>query len=167
MHIQPSARRAPARRTALGIVARLSIIGSSRLPARADLDRWRRRFLGHEDVLQPAEIAIVEQPTNHALWNLARGFCIEFVAGHEVEPIIEPVNRCRHAGADERRGLNHRGTGKAAFRMTIVQPKERHIPNLAPSISGREGGTLSLCRAVIEQFRQLCEIDRLLPRLAR
>jgi hypothetical protein len=99
MHIQPSARRAPARRTALGTVARLSIIGSSRLPARADLNRWRRRFLGHEDVLQPAEIAIVEQPTNHALWNLARGFCIEFVAGHEVEPIIEPVNRCRHAGA--------------------------------------------------------------------
>jgi hypothetical protein len=97
--------------------------------------------------LQPTEVAIVEQPTDHALWNLARGFCIEFVAGHEVEPIIEPVNRCRHAGADERRGLNHRGTGKAAFRMTIVQPKERHISNLALAFPvGRAASCHSVAR---------------------
>ena len=117
--------------------------------------------------MEPPEVAIVEQPTDHALWNLARALCIELTAGRESEPIIEPVNSCCHAGTDERRGLEHRGIGEAAVRMTIVQPKERHIPNLAPSISSREGGTLSLCRAVIEQFRQLCKIDRLLPRLAR
>ena len=147
-------------------MARLKLLGSFEA-FRADLDRWRQRFLGHEGLLQPTEIAIVEQPTDHALWNLAHGLCVELEAGREYEPVVKPVNICRHAGADKRRSLDHRGTGEAAVRMTIFQPKERHIPNLAPSISGREGGTLSLCRAVIEQFRQLCEIDRLLPRLAR
>ncbi len=115
--------------------------------------------------MEPPEVAIVEQPTDHALWNLARALCIELTAGRESEPIIEPVNSCCHAGTDERRSLDHRGTGEAAVRMTIVQPKERHIRNLAPDISGREGGKLSLRRAAIEQFRQSCEIDRHLARL--
>jgi hypothetical protein len=34
------------RRAPLGTLARLSIIGSLRLPATADLDRWRRRRIG-------------------------------------------------------------------------------------------------------------------------
>ena len=81
-----------------------------------------RRFL-HEDLLQSTEIAIVEQPTDHALWNLAPALRIELMAGREYEPIIEPVDNCCHAGADERRSLEHRGTGETAVRMTIVQQK--------------------------------------------
>jgi hypothetical protein len=126
-----------------------------------------RRFLDEKHPLEPPDVAIVEQPTDHALWDIARALCIEFMAGGEAEPIIEPVNSCCHAGADERRRLDHRGTGEAAVRMTIIQPKESHTPNLAPGISGLEGGKLSLRRTAVEQFRQLCEIDRLLPRLAR
>ena len=113
--------------------------------------------------MQPTDIEIVEQPTDHVLRDLMRARVVELVAGREYEPIIEPVNSCRHAGTDKRRGLNHRGTGEAAVRMTIFQPKERHIPNLAPVISGREGGKLSPRRAAIEQFRQPCEIERHLP----
>jgi hypothetical protein len=48
------------------------------------------------------------------------------MAGREFQPIIEPVHRCRDAGADERRRLDHHGAGKATARMTIVQQKERH-----------------------------------------
>jgi hypothetical protein len=42
-----------------------------------------RRFLGHEGLLQSTEIAILEQPTDHALWNLARALCIEVRARGE------------------------------------------------------------------------------------
>jgi hypothetical protein len=107
--------------------------------------RRRRRFLGHEGLLQSTEVATVEQPTDHALWNLARGLCVELEAGREYEVIIEPVNSCRHAGTDKRRSLDHRGNGEVAVRITIFQPKEGHMPNLAPGISGREA---SSCPAV-------------------
>jgi hypothetical protein len=127
----------------------------------------RRRFLDEKHPLEPPNVAVVEQSADHAIWDMACALCIELMAGREKEPIIEPVNICRHAGTDKGSGLEHRGTGEAAVRMTIVQPKEPHVPNLAPGIYGRESGTLSLCRATIEQFRQLCEINRLLPRLAR
>jgi hypothetical protein len=120
--------------------------------------------------LQPPKIAIVEQSTDHVLRDLLRARVVKFVAGREYEPVIEPVNSCRHAGDDKRRSFDHRGTGEAAVRITIFQPKERHISNLAPGISGRKA---SSCPAVgcafipvlLEQLRQFSEIERHLPRL--
>jgi hypothetical protein len=92
------------------------------------------------------EVPLVEQSVDHALWNLACGLCVELEAGREYEPIVEPVNICRHAGADKCRSLDHRGTGEAAIRMTIFQPKERHTPNLAPRHFRSGGVIVSRCR---------------------
>jgi len=47
---------------------------------------------------------------------------IKLVAGHEVEPIIEPVNRCRHAG-HQRRRLYHHQPGKAAVTVALLTPR--------------------------------------------
>jgi len=43
--------------------------------------------------LEPPEVAIVEQPTDHALWNLARALCVELMAGREYEPRVWRVTR--------------------------------------------------------------------------
>src|SRR5713101_8208267 len=116
--------------------------------------RWCRRLLGAEE--HPGELpqlAIIKQPAQHVRWDLKRALLVKLMAGREFEPIIEPVYRCRHAGADERRGLDHHDAGKAAGRMTIVQPEERHIPRYSAGMPGREGGKLSSCRAAIAPGR--------------
>jgi hypothetical protein len=90
--------------------------------------RWCRRLLGAKEY--PGELpqfAIVKQPAQHVRWDLKRALLIKLVARRKFKPIIEPVYRCCHEGADERRRLDNHGAGKATVRMTIVQPKERHI----------------------------------------
>jgi hypothetical protein len=96
----------------------------SRTPSAPTLHRRRGRLLGHEGLLQPTDIEIVEQPTDHVLRDPMRAPVVEFMAGREYEPIIEPVNSCCHAGTYERRSIDHHGTGEPAVRMTIIQPKE-------------------------------------------
>src|SRR6266446_6233854 len=106
--------------------------------------RWCRRLFGAKEY--PGELpqfTIVKQPAQHVRWDLKRALLIKLVAGRKFKPIIEPVHRCRHAGADERRRLDNHSAGKATVRMTIVQPKERHILKIRPGLAGREGGKLS------------------------
>ncbi len=73
----------------------------------------------------------------------AKHALVKLVPGREFKPVIEPVHRCRHAGADKRRRLNDGGAGKATARVTIIQPKERHSGNVALGMPGWEGGKLS------------------------
>src|SRR6266566_2404376 len=68
----------------------------------------------------------MQQPADHVRWDLLGALLVKLVSGREFKPIIDSEHGCRHAGADERGRLNHRGAGKAPARMTIVQPKERH-----------------------------------------
>jgi len=157
----PARERRPARSDGVSPLSSLAYLTRGRPTSH----RWRQRFLGHESLLQPTEIAIVEQPTDHVLRDLIRARVVELVAGCEFEPIIEPVNCCHHTGADESRSLNHRGTGEAAIRMTVVQPKERHISNLAPAFPvGRAASCHSVARPLNSSV-QLGEIERHMARL--
>jgi len=66
-----------------------------------------RRFLGRDDLLQTAEITIVEQPADHIRRNLTRTLGIKLVGAREVEPAIGPGHLRFHAGVKVRVGLDH------------------------------------------------------------
>ncbi|SRR5258707_273454 len=103
--------------------------------------RWLRGANEHPGELP--HLTIIKQPAQRVRWDLKRTLLIKLMTRREFEPIIEPVHRCRHAGADERGRLDHHRAGKETARMTIVQPKERHIRNVALGMPDREGGKLS------------------------
>jgi len=50
---------------------------------RPTLHRRRRRFLDEKHPLERPDLTIVEQPANHALWDIACALCIELMAGRE------------------------------------------------------------------------------------
>jgi len=101
--------------------------------------------------LQPEEVAIVQEPTDHALGDLTRALPIKLMAGHEVEPLIKPEHCSLHLGNNQGRGFDHYRTGETAFAMTIFQPKQSHVPYLA---SGRQAGRASRCPKVTLSFKE-------------
>lgn len=50
--------------------------------------------------MQPEEVAVIEQPIDHALRNLARARVIDLVAASKVESLIEPEHCSLHPGDD-------------------------------------------------------------------
>jgi len=101
--------------------------------------------------LQPEEVAIVQEPTDHALGDLTRALPIKLMAGHEVEPLIKPEHCSLHLGNNQGRGFDHYRTGETALAMTIFQPEQSHVPYLA---SGRQAGRASRCPKVTLPFKE-------------
>ena len=101
--------------------------------------------------MQPEEVAIVQEPTDHALGDLTRALPIKLMAGHEVEPLIKPEHCSLHLGNNQGRGFDHYRTGETAFAMTIFQPEQSHVPYLA---SGRQAGRASRCPKVTLPFKE-------------
>jgi hypothetical protein len=84
------------------------------------------RFLGRDGPLQPANIAVVEQPADHVRRNLTRTLGINLVGAREVEPLIGPGHLRFHAGVKVRVGLDHyyaSETVETAVGMAIIQPE--------------------------------------------
>jgi len=61
------------------------------------------QFPRHDGTLQPPEVAVVEQPADHLLWDLGGARLVQLLATSEVEPFVEPGYRGFHPSLDERR----------------------------------------------------------------
>ena len=87
-------------------------------------ERLGRPVSGRNGLLQPANIAVVEQPADHVLRNLTRTFGIKLMGAREVEPPIGPGHLRFHAGVKRRGRLDHYNASKTvetAVGVAIIQ----------------------------------------------
>jgi hypothetical protein len=69
--------------------------------------------------LEAAEVAIMEQPADHARRNLFPDPRVELMGARKVKAIIQPEHRSLHPGDNWSRGLEHDDASEAAIVMAI------------------------------------------------
>jgi hypothetical protein len=101
------------------------------------------RFLGRDGPLQPANIAVVEQPADHVRRNLTRTLGIKLMGARE-SPRSAPDTSAVRVGLDHYYASE---PVEMAVGMAIIQPERRHGPKCSARYPDREGVTLSPSRA--------------------
>jgi hypothetical protein len=93
--------------------------------------RRPRRFPEHDGLLQPADVAVVEEPADHSYRDLPPA--LKLVDAREVKPSIGPRHRRFHAGVNVRIGLNHYYASEPAVGVAVIQPVQGHRRNVMPA----------------------------------
>ena len=111
------------------------------------MQRWTpaRR---HDGLLQPADVAVVEEPADHGYRDLPPA--LKLVDAREVEPPIGPRHRRFYAGVKVRVGLDYDCASEATVKVSVIQPVQGHGPDVMPATPpGRAARTLVAGLAVI------------------